>query len=79
MKILDYVAAQNWVEQYRHGLSDTSASTIVGAYGRCVASSYHRESKWAMIGCLPVSYDTPVWRERAREMRTRLDNKSIYW
>ena len=79
MRILDYVSAQNWVEEYRTGVSNTSADTIAGAYEQCVMSTYMRDSKWTILGCLPVSYDTPIWRERAKEIRTRLDNKSIYW
>lgn len=79
MRILDYVSAQNWVEEYRTGLSNTSAETIAGAYRQSATDRFRRDSKWAILGCLPVSYDTPIWRERAKEIRTRLDNKSIYW
>ena len=79
MKILDYVSAQNWVEGCRAGFRDTSAGTITGAHRQCVASSYRRDSKWAILGCLPVAYDTPIWRERAKVIRAKLDNMSISW
>lgn len=79
MRILDYVSAQNWVEECRTGFRNTSADTIEGAYRQSVISTYRRDSSWNIFGCLPVAYDTPIWRERAKEIRTKLDNKSIFW
>ena len=79
MKILDYVSAQNWVEQCRTGFHNTSAHTIRGAYEQCVIYPSCRDSKWAILGFLPGAYDTPIWRERAKEIRTKLDNMSIFW
>jgi len=79
MRILDYISAQNWVEECRTGFRDTTAHTIMGAYRQSVISTYRRDSSWNILGCLPIAYDTPVWRERAKEIRTKLDNNSIYW
>lgn len=79
MTILDYVSAQNWVEECRTGFRDTTAHTIMGAYRQSVMSSYRRDSTWAILGCLPVTYDTSIWRERAKDIREKLDNESIFW
>lgn len=79
MTILDYVSAQNWVEQCRTGFRNTSAHTIRGAYEQCAIYPSYGGSKWAILGFLPAAYDTPIWRERAKDIRTKLDNMSIFW